>query len=106
MSAKIIKFKPAGGAMEEYYADCRATGEPASAKKAKLGDPGVEMDKNGDLFFVGSRSDVSVISCAGLPLCNLQGDKAVEAQLAGCELCKRIEISPDHSQLVTDRTIN
>lgn len=46
-----------------------------------------------------------IIVCAGPPLCLLEGE-AVEAQLSGCELCKRITVHADGSETVESRTIN
>lgn len=36
--------------------------------------------------------------CQGPPRCDLQGDEAISAQLAGCPWCKRITIHADHSE--------
>jgi hypothetical protein len=47
-----------------------------------------------------------IIVCAGPPLCPLQGDAAVAAAQAGCELCKRIILHRDGSETVLDRTVN
>jgi hypothetical protein len=49
--------------------------------------------------------DPTVTVCAGPPLCMLQGDEAVAAAQAGCELCKRITIHPDGTETVRERTI-
>lgn len=50
--------------------------------------------------------DVMVIVCAGPPLCLLEDDAAVQAQVVGCEFCKRIIIHPDGSEEVIERSIN
>lgn len=50
--------------------------------------------------------DPMVISCVGPPLCMLEGDEAIRAQEAGCELCKRIICHPDGTETVIERTIN
>lgn len=50
--------------------------------------------------------DPQVIVCAGPPLCMLEGDEAVAAAQAGCELCKRITLHPDGSETVEQRTVN
>ncbi len=39
-----------------------------------------------------------VIVCAGPPLCELQGDAAIEQQMAGCPICQRIICHPDGSE--------
>ena len=50
--------------------------------------------------------DPMIIVCAGPPLCLLQSDDAVRAQENGCELCKRIIVHPDGTEIVRERTIN
>lgn len=50
--------------------------------------------------------DAMVICCAGPPLCALQGDDAVAAGLAGCELCKRIIVHEDGSEEVIERKVH
>lgn len=38
-----------------------------------------------------------VIVCVGPPYCELQDERAVENQIAGCPLCRRIVCLPDGS---------
>ena len=39
-----------------------------------------------------------VIICIGPPVCLLQDDDAVKAQIEGCPHCRRILIGPDGSE--------
>jgi hypothetical protein len=50
--------------------------------------------------------DPVVICCAGPPLCLLEGEAAVAASQAGCELCTRIVVHRDGSETVQQRKIN
>lgn len=43
-----------------------------------------------------------IIVCQGPPRCNLDGDAAVEAQMAGCAWCKRITVHADHSETIVE----
>lgn len=40
----------------------------------------------------------TVIVCQGPPRCDLEGDEAVAAQMAGCQWCRRININDDGSE--------
>ena len=55
---------------------------------------------------VDNDEDPMVICCAGPPLCMLQGDEAVAAQQAGCELCKRIIVHSDGTETIVERQIH
>lgn len=39
-----------------------------------------------------------IIVCAGPPLCELEGDEAVQAQQDGCPICRRICIHEDGTE--------
>lgn len=46
--------------------------------------------------------DPVVVVCAGPPVCMLEDDEAVAAQVAGCVWCKRITCHADGSETVTE----
>lgn len=46
--------------------------------------------------------DPQVIVCQGPPRCDLEGDEAVAAQMAGCPWCRRITLHDDGSETVTE----
>lgn len=43
-----------------------------------------------------------IVICQGPPKCDLEGDAAYEAQVAGCLWCQRITIDDDGSETVTE----
>jgi hypothetical protein len=46
--------------------------------------------------------DPIITVCQGRPRCDLQGDEAVAAQMAGCPWCKRITVHPNGSETTTE----
>lgn len=53
-----------------------------------------------------SDEDPVVHVCAGPPLCELQGQAAVEACNAGCPLCRHIVCHPDGTETEFQRKPN
>lgn len=51
-------------------------------------------------------SDSEVIVCEGPSRCLLQGDEAVENQLNGCPLCKRIIVHADGTETEYHKPVN
>lgn len=43
-----------------------------------------------------------VVVCQGYPRCELEGDEAIAAAVAGCIWCKRITVHADGTQTVTE----
>ena len=46
--------------------------------------------------------DPRVFVCQGPPVCDLQGDDAVRAQMAGCVWCRVITVRPDGTETVRE----
>lgn len=43
-----------------------------------------------------------IVVCRGLPVCQLSGQEAVEAQQAGCPWCKRVWVNEDGTETIYD----
>jgi hypothetical protein len=52
--------------------------------------------------FAETDDDPIVIVCQGPPVCLLQDDDAVRAQIAGCPWCRRIVFHDDGTETVTE----
>lgn len=48
--------------------------------------------------------DPIVIVCQGPPICDLEGEAAIEAQENGCPWCKRIIVHEDGTETVVEPT--
>ena len=48
------------------------------------------------------RDTTTIHICAGPPVCSLQDDEAVAAQVAGCVWCKRIRIDEDGNETIDE----
>lgn len=44
--------------------------------------------------------DPMVICCQGPPRCDLEGDEAIDAAVAGCPWCKRIIVGAVQDQII------
>lgn len=45
-----------------------------------------------------------IMICQGPPRCDLEGETAYEAQVAGCQWCQRLYIDGDGNERVTEPT--
>lgn len=59
----------------------------------------IDEMKDAGLEFVG---DPTVVLCHGPPVCDLTGEAAFDAQMAGCPWCKRVIVHEDGTETVVE----